>query len=171
MRNDYLTRARKFSATLVNLFEGCVTLEDFENAIDVYNHYHARPLSYDHGVSRITIIRSDYVIKFDYQNTNSWWGNGRAGSCESEEQVYRRAVEEGMSHLLAETTVYHENDLTFSIMPRIKGIGLFSKDWTKTCTLEEEDWLWSNIRDLHEYNIGYRHGKVCVIDYAWENND
>lgn len=167
--STYEERGKKFAInTLTRIFEGCVDLEDFIDAIEYYNAYHSRPLKYANGVSRIAIIRGDYVVKFNYRPTGSF-SNGCAGDCESEQKVYARALKDGMAHLLAKTTVFTVNGLTFSIMPRIKGVGR-NWYWWNHCTMEEEEWLEDNLHDLHRYNVGYRKGKVCVIDYAWDAN-
>ena len=166
MKTNYEVRATKFAKVLAELFEDCTTFSDFTNAIRHYNETHSRPLHWSNGVSRIAIIRSDYVIKFDYQTENDYWSDGRAGNCESEARLYKLAVSAGMEHLLAKTTVLHMNGLIFSIMPRISGIDS-NRNWARYCTEEEFCWLYDNINDLHSGNVGYRHGKVCVIDYAW----
>ena len=167
MKSDYESRARKFAHILITLFAGCVDLNDFVFAIQEYNATHSRPLVYAHGVSRIAIIRSDYVIKFNIR-PSGFWKDGRAGSISSEARVYEQAVADGMEHLLAKVTVDKENDRIFAIMPRIRNIGNESRNWYNYCTYEESEWLESHINDLHENNVGYRNGKVCVIDYAWE---
>ena len=139
MKKDYEARATRFiERTLVKMFDGCVSFRDFEYAIYSYNDSHRRALNWAHGVSRIAIIRSDYVVKVDYQP------------------------------MLAKTTVLHMNGLTFSIMPRINGIDDWSRDWTDHCTIEERIWLNDHVHDLHDGNVGYRRNKVCVVDYAWE---
>lgn len=168
MKNNYEARATRFiESTLVKLFDGCTDFYDFKYALKHYNANHKRTLNWAHGVSRIAIIRNDYVVKVDYRPTGRW-ANGRAGNCESELEVYMQAVADGMEHLLAKTTVLHMNGLTFSIMPRINGIDDWSRDWTDHCTIEERIWLNDHVHDLHDGNVGYRRNKVCVVDYAWE---
>ena len=167
MENTYEVRAMKFARILARMFEGCETLEDFEWAIRMYNNAHSRKLNYAHGVSRVAIIRADYVIKFDMIPQESF-EDGRAGNCNSEEEIYERACEDGFEYLLAKTSVHTIEDLTFSIMPRVDHVGEWRRNWYDTCTEEEIEWLENNVCDLHEGNIGYRHGKVCVIDYAWD---
>ena len=168
MKKNYEARATRFiESTLVKMFDGCTNFYDFTYAIDCYNANHKRTLNWAHGVSRIAIIRSDYVVKVDYRPTGRW-ANGRAGNCESELEVYMQAVADGMEHLLAKTTVLHMNGLTFSIMPRINGIDDWSRNWTDHCTIEERIWLIDHVHDLHDGNVGYRRNKVCVVDYAWE---
>ena len=167
--STYEERGKKFAINvLTRLFDGCEYLDDFVDAIKYYNAHHFRKLKYDNGVSRIVIIRGDYVVKFNYRPTGDF-SDGRAGDCESEQEIYARALRDGMAHLLAKTTVLTVNGLTFSIMPRIKGIGR-NWCWWEHCTREEEEWLEDNLYDLHRYNVGYRKGKVCVIDYAWDAN-
>ena len=167
MKTDYESRARKFAHVLIALFAGCESLDDFEFAIQEYNATHSRPLVYAHGVSRIAIIRSDYVIKFDFC-PSGWWEDGHAGSISSEAHVYEQAVADGMEHLLAKITVDTEDDRTFAIMPRIRNVGNENRYWRNYCTHAESEWLEDHINDLHENNLGYRNDKVCVIDYAWE---
>lgn len=167
MKTDYESRAHKFAHVLVTLFADCESLDDFEFAISEYNTTHSRPLVYAHGVSRIAIIRSDYVIKFDFR-PSGWWEDGRAGSISSESRVYAQAVADGMEHLLAKITVDYEDNRVFAIMPRIRNVGDEYREWSDYCTCEESEWLEDHINDLHCKNVGYRNGKVCVIDYAWE---
>ena len=168
MKKNYEARATRFiESTLVKLFDGCTDFRDFKYALNHYNLYHKRTLNWAHGVSRIAIIRSDYVVKVDYKPTGRW-ANGRAGNCESELEVYMQAVADGMEHLLAKTTVLHMNGLTFSIMPRINGIDSWTKNWEYHCTTREYEWLNDHVHDLHCGNVGYRRNKVCVVDYAWE---
>lgn len=166
-KTSYEVRAMKFAQILVQLFAGCTTLEDFEYAINWYNNFHSNKLHWDHGVSRVAIMRADYVIKFDI-TPDAEWRDGRAGNCNSEQAIYERACADGFEYLLAKTTVHTIDDLTFSIMPRIDHVGDYRRDWQDYCTNEERDWLFENICDLHLYNVGYREGKVCVIDYAWD---
>lgn len=167
MKSTYETRAFKFAIILARLFDGCSSLEDFELALDYYNATHSRKLHWAHGVSRIAIIRSDYVIKFNI-TPDEEWEDGRAGNCESEEAVYERACEDGFEYLLAKTTVCTIAEHTFSIMPRINHVDDWNRDWTNYCTDEERAWLENNVNDLHEGNVGYKNKKVCVIDYAWD---
>lgn len=164
---NYEARALKFAYVLVSLFSDCFELTDFIEMVKQYNFTHSRKLKYAHGVSRFTIMRADYVIKFD-MDPEMGFEDGRAGNCFSEEAVYERACEEGFEYLLAKTSVYTINGKTFSIMPRINGVNDYSREWYEHCTAEEYDWLCENINDLHDGNVGYRNGKVCVIDYAWD---
>ena len=166
MKTTYEERGLKFATTLAKMFQTCVYLKDFVAVIEHYNMSHTRKLVYKNGVSRIAIIRSDYVIKFDYQPTG-WFSDGKAGNCESELEAYECAVEDGMEYLLAKPTVKEMFGHTFSVMPRINHIGDESRRWWRGLSIEEEIWLEEHINDLHDNNVGYRNRKVCVIDYAW----
>lgn len=168
MKSDYESRALKTIALLLALFDGCESLDDFTYAIDWYNLTHSRQLKYAHGVSRFAIIRADYVIKFD-MTPGEGWESGIAGNNTSEARVYNRAVKDGMAHLLAKPTVVDMGGRTITIMPRISGVNDEERYWVSYCTNEEREWLNSHVGDLHEGNVGYRNGKVCVIDYAWED--
>jgi hypothetical protein len=166
MKSTYEARAIKFAILLARLFIGCVYLEDFIGVIEHYNRTHSRKLHYAHGVSRIAIIRSDYVVKFDFTPVG-YFKYGQAGNINSEQKVYAKAVADGMAHLLAKTTVGEYAGLTYAVMPRVYGVDRDDWCWWEHCTEEEYDWLSDNVCDLHDGNVGYRHGKVCVIDYAW----
>jgi hypothetical protein len=169
MKSSYEARAIKFAHVLANMFEDCIDLYDFENVIYNYNLTHSRKIKYAHGVSRIAIIRADYVIKFNMYPEEDF-EDGRAGNNMSESAVYERAVKAGMAHLLAKPTIIKINNQVISIMPRINGIDNWEREWYNYCTEEEADWLDENVCDLHEGNVGYRHGKVCVVDYAWDRD-
>lgn len=165
--SNYESRAIKFARILVNLFCDCKAVDDYINTIHSYNCTHTRKLRYAHGVSRMVILRADYVIKFD-MTPEEGFEDGRAGNCESELALYQRACAEGYEYLLAKPTVMTIDKKTFSIMPRINGVDNDNKYWMDYCTTDEMYWLSDNVCDLHEGNLGYRNGKVCVIDYAWD---
>ena len=167
MKSTYEARALKFARILAVLFDGCVDLDDFRYMAECYNETHSRKLRYDHGVSRFAVIRADYVIKFDVK-PEGVWSSGRAGNNDSEAKVYARAEKEGMAHLLAKVTRGEYMGRSFSIMPRIDHVDDEERYWRNYCTTEEARWLDKNVDDLHDGNLGYRHGKVCVIDYAWD---
>lgn len=166
---NYEARALKFARYLVNLFAGCVTVNDFEEAMAYYASTHSRPVSWAHGVSRFVIMRADYVIKFDMKPTGVW-SDGHAGNNESELEVYEAAVEDGFEYLLAKPTAVEIGDRKLTIMPRINGVDDWTRCWWDYCDPQEERWLNEHIGDLHDGNVGYRKGKVCVIDYAWDVN-
>lgn len=167
MKSNYEIRATKFAALLVALFANCSVLDDFVDAVESYNMTHSRPIRYDHGVSRFAVLRADYVIKFDMVPQGRW-ENGIAGNNKSEARVYEAAKAAGFEYLLAKTTVINMGGRTITIMPKVDHVNDWTRDWSDYCTEEEFDWLEYNINDLHEGNVGYRNGKVCVIDYAWE---
>lgn len=171
MKNDYEVRAAKFASFLARLFDGCATLDDFEDVINEYNSTHSHPLAYAYGVSRIAIIRADYVIKFNLMPDENWddgYGNCRAGDNITERAVYERAVADGYAYLLAKTTVLAIGGRDVSIMPRINGVNNERRYWGDYVTDEEYDWLTENICDIHDGNVGYYKGKPVVIDYGWD---
>lgn len=171
MKNTYEARAFKFAALLVRLFASCATLEDFEEVICEYNATHTIPLQYAHGVSRIAILRADYVIKFNLLPDDDWMecdGTCRAGDNFTEANVYARAERDGYAYLLAKTTLVHMGNRLLSIMPRINGVNDWYRYWGDHVTEEEYDWLCENVHDIHEGNVGYYRGKPVVIDYGWD---
>lgn len=171
MKTSYEVRAAKFARTLAKLFEYDDTLEDFISSISLYNKTHSRPIQYSHGVSRIAIMRADYVIKFAFTPSSTWddgTGSNMAGDNWTEAQVYARAVADGFDYLLAKTTLIEIDGRVIAIMPRIDGVNDRNRCWSSYVTLREYKWLHNNICDLHEGNLGYRKGKPCIIDYAWD---
>lgn len=167
----YEYRALRFAQkVLCPLFEDCYTLDDFILAIRDYNNRHSVKLVYHFGVSRIAIVRADYVVKFNFTPDEEWndgTGLCRAGDNETEYEMYQKAVRDGFAHLLAKTTPFIYHGRRFAIMPRIDHVGDGSRLWWDTVTEEEYDWLEDNVYDLHDNNVGYKNGKVVVIDYAF----
>lgn len=166
MKTSYEERGMKFAKVLAKMFEDCETLLDFKDAIYRYNLSHKRKLHFAYGVSRIAIIRSDYVIKFDVVPVG-WFVDGHAGNCETEKEFYDFAVKEGMEYLLAKPSLGEFFGHTFSVMPFVRGVDDEKKEWCNTVNDYEYDWLKEYLNDLHRGNVGYRRGKVCIIDYAW----
>lgn len=161
MKKSYEERGIKFGTYLAKLFQNCDCYSDFAQVITNYNRCHTRRLNWAHGFTRIAIIRADYVVKFTYRE------GSHAGDCESERAIYEQAEKDGMAHLFAKTTLIREYGLTFAVMPKIGGIGYEDIDWEEHCTEEERDWINDHVVDLHEDNVGYRKGKVCIVDYAF----
>ena len=166
-KSTYEERAIKFAKAIAPMFVGCKTCADFENAIFEYNCNHKRRLVSDHGVSRIAIMRADYVIKYSFKPEGRW-SDGSAGDNESEQRMYKLACEAGMEHLLAKTTLITIKGRKVSIMPRINHVGDDDRWWGDYVNGDEYDWMSENLNDLHCYNVGYFHGKPVVIDYAME---
>lgn len=170
-KTPYEVRAYRFAAMLCKLFVGCQYLEDYLTAIKAYNKTHSMKLVYHFGVSRIAILRADYVVKFAMV-PDEVWDNGdgscRAGDNDTEYEVYQRAVRDGFAYLLAKTTPVVINGHSIAIMPRIDHVGDESRLWWECVTDKEYDWLTDNVNDLHSGNVGYRNGKPVVIDYAWD---
>lgn len=171
MKSTYEARAAKFAEYLCKLFSGCYSLEQFEKVIRAYNLRHSIHIKYEHGVSRIAIIRADYVIKFNVTPEEGWIapdGSCWAGDNASEREVYLRAMHDGYAHLLAKTTVLQIRGRNISIMPRIANVGDEERDWYETMQEDEREWVLRNIGDIHPWNVGYVNGKAVIIDYAWK---
>lgn len=170
MKTSYEERAMKFIPTLIRLFAECRNKYDFYDAVHNYNKAHpTRMLRISSGVSRFVIIRSDYVIKFEIAPCGQLNDEG-VGTCIDELEVYRKACIEGFDHLLAKTTVHTVDGRTFSIMPRIGGVGNADKDFRRYLTRKEYQWVNRNIGDLHINNVGYKNHRPIIIDYAWRFN-
>jgi hypothetical protein len=52
-------------------------------------------------------------------------------------------------------------------MPRVEGIGRTWGDADEYMTADECDWCYDvGLRDLHNYNYGWKNHKVVIIDYG-----
>ena len=162
-RTSYEERGEKFARYLMRtVFKGCKTLRQYRDAVNNYNATHVNQLIYKNGVSRFVIIRADYVIKIEYGKGKEW-----AGGNLSEREVYDRAIEDGMEHLLAKPTLVKIGRRTLSVMPRVNHIRDAKKCWWEHCTPAECHWLGHNVTDMHSGNVGYKRNKVYVVDYAF----
>lgn len=114
------------------------------------------------GAARTAIITSDYVIKIDTGEVDIY------GGCENEEEFYGYACECNMEYLLAKPTHFRYKRIDFYIYPRASVYANFSRkdrSWYSKLSYAEKDFI-DLIDDLHEGNIGFIHGKLCIIDYA-----
>ena len=164
MKNDYITRAKKFIPVLDKMLS-----DDFKNKyliqlyIQAYNYTHRRNVIFSHGLTRYAFITSDYVIKIDYDE----YEVENFGGCEQEYELYQNAVADGMDYLFAEITPFMYNDKVYYIMPRIKGIGRTENDAMRYMNRKERQWCRSyDLMDLHYLNYGWRNKHICIIDYA-----
>ena len=164
MKNDYITRAKKFIPVLDKMLS-----DDFNNKyliqqyILAYNYTHRRNVIFSHGLTRYAFITSDYVIKIDYDE----YEVQNFGGCNDEYELYQCAVADGMDYLFAEITPFMYNNKVYYIMPRIKGIGKTGNDATCYMNRKERHWCRSyDLRDLHYLNYGWRNKHICIIDYA-----
>ena len=138
--------------------------------IDAYNTNFNRKVRMCHGIARVALIASDYVVKFDYNKEEC----AQYGGCKDEYEFYNLAESEGFGYLFAKTSKFSYKGHDFYIMPRINGIGKecnYFREADEFMTYEEVHWCISHkLADLHYKNYGFRNGKVCIIDYACQLN-
>ena len=165
MRSSYEVRAQRFIRAIAPYLTYCSDCYDYSDAVDAFCERHPkRKVSFDHGLTRVALITSDYVVKIDY---NEYEVN-RFGGGEKEIAFYAMAEREGMAHLFAKISRYDYNGRTYYIMPRITGI---SEDrWEDAwafMTDKECEWCEKhNLYDLHCKNYGIMKGQVKIIDYG-----
>ena len=163
MRNSYEVRAQKFIREFFPFIDGCVDFLDYEEATyDFMIEHPHRKVAFDHGMTRVVFITSDYVVKMDYSEENI----EKFGGGEKEIAFYEMAEREGMAYLFAKISRYDYEGVSFYIMPRVYGIGRFFYDADEYLTAEESDWCWDHVRDLHNENYGWKNGHVIIFDYA-----
>ncbi len=164
--SSYLHRAQRFARMVYPFISSC--LDDprmVERGVAKFNNrYHLHACVY-HGISRIAIVNSDYVVKMDYGDEGLTYGD-----CRLECKVYKRAKQDGFSYLLAEITPYNYNDTTFYIMPRIRCIGYAAEQGEDSIypflSDEESDWVSENLYDMHCMNFGRKGTRPVIVDYA-----
>lgn len=169
MANDYITRAKNFIKQIYPMIladknQGKYDyLEELMEGVELFNYQYHRKVIFNHGLTRVAFITSDYVVKFDYDdNQADIWGG-----CEDELGIYEQAEKDGFGYLFAKTTPYEYGQIRFYIMPRIKGIEKHFDDAWEFMTEEEEDWcLRHRLYDLHNQNYGWVKGRICIFDYA-----
>lgn len=167
MKNDYITRAQQFIKSIYPFIMNCWEENEIYNAVAQYNYIKHRRVSVKHGATRMVLITSDYVIKFDFGMADRI---RTFGGCEKEMELYSIAEADGFEYLFAKITRFDYFDYVFYIMPRIHGIGRTEYDADEYMTNNE--WCWCRdhrMFDLHNLNYGWRDGHICLIDYAAYN--
>ena len=163
MRN-YEERAIDFIQQIYPYIVGEMTPWGVRASVKTFNAKYNRKVQVNHGIARIAMITSDYVVKFDYDP----YEVAVVGGGEAEIRMYEIAKREGYAYLFAKVTRYEYCGRRFYIMPRIRGIS--ENNWYHAdhfMTDEENDWCdRHNLSDLHCNNYGFRNGKVCIVDYA-----
>ena len=164
----YVERAEDFIKELYEV-KGKNTFEKnygVRRIISEYLSLHPRRrVKVEEGAARTAIITSDYVIKIDTGCTDTY------GGCEEEMEFYDYACDNGMEHLLAKPTRFCYKRMVFYIYPRasIYASMKHSRRWYDELTYDEQSFV-DEINDLHAGNIGFLHGRLCIIDYAMNNH-
>lgn len=162
MRN-YVERAKDFVEQIYPYICTCTNPWDVRQRVLIFNANFTRAVKVGSGLSRIALITSDYVVKFDYDPEEV----ESIGGCDNEYELYYEAKAEGFDYLFAKITPYEYQGREFYIMPRIRGIGSGRYYAEHYMNDEEKDFCRRyRITDLHTENYGFRNGKVCLIDYA-----
>lgn len=164
MKNDYITRARKFVPIINDILNNADNNKmKIQNYIEEYNIAYKRKVIFSWGIARYAFITSDYVIKVEYDTESI----DTYGGCEDEMRLYGEAKLDNMEYLFAEITRYTYHGTNYYIMPRIKGIGKTYCNAYEYMNDKEFDWCHKhNISDLHMYNYGQKKNQICIVDYA-----
>lgn len=162
MKSNYEIRAQKFFKMLYPYIKHCKTPRDFEYACDRFVVSHPnRVVKCYHGISRIAICTSDYVIKIDYDL------NTQFGSCEDEVAMYDYVCSQGYGKYFAKITPFKYHDHKYYVMPLVKNIDRWGDDADTVCGNDDlSDFLCENFDDLHGGNYGWHRGHIVIFDYA-----
>lgn len=163
MRNDYIVRAQKFIQEIAYYLEGADSIRSYDWAVTAFNTDHHRAVKMAHGLTRIALITSDYVVKIDYDPVKI----ATFGGCKNEMKIYELAEHDNISYLFAKITPYEYNGMTYYIMPRIRNIGQSEDDAWEYMTEDESDWCMEHgLFDLHSHNYGWKDAHIVLIDYG-----
>lgn len=160
MKNSYDIRAKKFIRMIDPYIGNADSIGFIKVGVSLFNTKYHRAVQFTSGYTRCVLITSDYVIKIDYR-TDSQFGN-----CETELNMYERAIKDGFSYLFAKIERYTYNNHDYYIMPRIKGIDKYEDDVYEYLNCEENNYLYEMVEDLHSGNYGWKNGYPVIIDYA-----
>lgn len=170
IKTDYEVRAKKFIKEFAPYLKGIrVTRSNSYKIYDAVRRFNIdkkRNVKIASGASRIVLITSDYVVKLDFGTT--WAGNSK-----TEMRGYEKAKDDGYEYLLAKISLYKCGSRRFYIMPRARVAETLTRKtqirlWQKL-TEDEQNYIHVNFDDLHESNWGSLHGRLVLIDYAWND--
>lgn len=166
---DYKVRAQDFIRQIFPFICDCHDLYHTMEAVEKFNNIYHRNVKLFHGIARIALITSDYVVKFDYNKGNVT----SVGGCEQEIAFYEIAKAEGFDYLFAEITRFEYSGHNYYIMPRIKYVGSCECEYADEYMTDiENEWCDRHrLTDLHGNNFGFRNGHVCIVDYACQYPD
>jgi len=172
MKSDYTVRAEKF---IHNFYEWFVDnygvgmwddLGIIYDAVDTYNEIYNRKIKVFNGAVRVTLVTSDYVVKWDYGTEEDI---EIYGGCEQEAENYETIVAGSRyEHYFAKVTRVYEGNMMFIIMPRIGRVEYTSKTRELYECIPKCEWMWIQKRfgDLHRGNWGLKNGHPIITDYA-----
>lgn len=164
MKSDYTVRAKKFLNDIYPFIRNSRDIYEIKMNVRMYNWRKSRKVSCAHGISRMALITSDYVIKFNLPKKNFCSG---CGDCENEMRFYNFAAEHGYEYLFAKITKVTIEGKNFYIMPRIEGIGKFPGSYVDEFLNEDDRSFVENyLYDMHDENYGWKNGYPVIIDYA-----
>lgn len=163
MRNTYEVRAEKFIHEIFNYIYDCENKEDYKWAVKCFNFDHHRRVRVAHGLTRVVLITSDYVVKID---CGTQYHIHTFGGCANEFDIYAQAEVDGFEYLFAKPTAIEYKGRRFCVMPRIRGIGRGEGDADGYMDTDESDWVCERVFDMHSKNYGWKDGHPVLIDYA-----
>ena len=160
---SYVVDAYRTMKNLSRYIYNWYDIDNVERAVSKYDRATwTNNLRVEFGSSRIVIIGSNFVVKWNYCDS----AIVNIGGCEEELNMYYYACRCGKDYLFAEMSCIYINGLFLYVMPFVSCVGQ-QKGWMEQY-LDEEDykWLVEKVRDLHSANWGVVDGQCVIIDYA-----
>lgn len=172
MKHNYIDRAKVFiEAVYPYIMSGMEYTLRVQSSIRRFNTINHRRVIVSSGLSRIALITSDYVVKWDYTKNTCY------GSCETEYQLYNEHKNDSFSYLLAPVHRYTTHGKNFYIMPRVTKLAeRIDEDLEieRYLGVDEYAYIFGDLklRDVHSGNWGFNNGNPIIFDYAWyDDND
>ena len=165
---DYELRAIDFIKEICPFIEEDLTSPFVvRQNVAFYNMKYNRKVVVRSGCARIALITSDYVVKFDYDPEEV----ESLGGCQNEMYLYDIAEREGYAYLFAKISHVQWHGHDFYIMPRVHGINDSNGRGWQYMTAKERAWCKAHsLTDLHCGNFGFREGRICIIDYGFQED-
>ena len=114
-----------------------------------------------YGMTRfVLIVNNFFVVKMDYRK----WGN--CGNCYSELRMFKQAEREGYGYAFCPVRRYCVNHHAYYIMPYCTTAEDEGGEPLEELDEGAYDYVYDNVSDLHDGNIGWWNGKPVLIDYA-----
>lgn len=157
---EYLRHARALVREISTYFTDCRTVEQYMDAVTSFNLHHKHVIHCDHGLTRVVLIGSDFVVKIDYGRPSSW------GDCATEYNFYQFAKHEHKEWLFARIDKYSYDNRDYYIMPFVPNVNS-GYDIENLLDYDDMEWIDEHLFDLHDGNFGFDDDfNPIIIDYA-----
>ena len=168
-KNSYEIRALSFLKQFAKYVDNWESVKRVNYAVNMFNMKRHRKVEFLSGATRLCVVTSDYVIKWDRRGDSKYNDCEIFGGCRDEVTFYyNTVVPSGFGYMFCRPTWCFYNGIEFEIMPRVK---MPTNDeaelgWEDILTEAEQDFVNSNLIDVETHNWGWFRGQLVFYDYA-----